>query len=208
MRTDSARIRSRPRRSNIAASSPGDIRSMLSTGSKSRRADSGWWATRYPPGASARTARSAARSGSRSVCSTAQTSTSACSPRRIAFGTLARLAGEAIGKVASLAFFVVIARELGEEQFGDFIFAMSLSTVFLIVAGLGLQEMVGRELAKDPRRADALVWNVIAIRTLTLVALLLVMTGVVAAQGRSLEIAVTILIVSLGMGFEDQAGTL
>src|SRR5215210_4008199 len=63
--------------------------------------------------------------------------------RRIAFGTLARLAGEAVGKVASLAFFVVIARELGEEQFGDFIFAMSLSTVFLIVAGLGLQEMVG-----------------------------------------------------------------
>jgi O-antigen/teichoic acid export membrane protein len=132
----------------------------------------------------------------------------ASASRRIAFGTLARLAGEAVGKVASLAFFVVIARQLGEEQFGDFIFSMSLSTVFLIVAGLGMQEMVGREIAKDPRRADDLVWNVIAIRALTLVALLVVMTGVVAVQGRSLEIAAVILIVSVGIGFEDQAGTL
>jgi O-antigen/teichoic acid export membrane protein len=132
----------------------------------------------------------------------------ASASRRIAFGTLARLTGEGLGKVASLAFFVVIARELGEEQFGDFIFSMSLSTVFLIVAGLGLQELLGREIAKDPRRADDLVWNVLAVRALTLVALLVVMTGVVAVQGRSLEIAAVILIVSVGIGFEDQAGTL
>jgi O-antigen/teichoic acid export membrane protein len=132
----------------------------------------------------------------------------ASASQRIASGTLARLAGEAVGKVASLAFFVVIARELGGEQFGDFIFAMSLSTVFLIIAGLGLQELLGREIAKDPRRADDLVWNVIAVRALTLVALLVVMTGVVAVQDRSLESAAVILIVSVGIGFEDQAGTL
>ena len=78
----------------------------------------------------------------------------ASASRRIASGTLARLAGEAVGKVASLAFFVVIARELGKEHFGDFIFAMSLSTVFLFVAGLGLQELIGREIAKDRRRGD------------------------------------------------------
>jgi O-antigen/teichoic acid export membrane protein len=132
----------------------------------------------------------------------------AAASRRIAFGTLARLVGEAVGKVASLAFFVVIARELGQEQFGDFVFAMSLSTVFLIVAGLGLQELLGREIAKDARRADDLVWNVIAVRGLALVALLVVMTGVVALQGRPLESAALILIVSLGIGFEDQAGVL
>jgi len=132
----------------------------------------------------------------------------ASASRRIASGTLARLAGEAVGKVASLAFFIVIARELGEELFGDFIFALSLSTVFLIVAGLGLQELVGREIAKDRRRADELMWNVIAIRVVMLIAMLVFMTGVVVVQGRSLEIAAVILIVSLGIGFEDQAGTL
>ena len=109
--------------------------------------------------------------------------------RRIAFGTLARSSGEAVGKLASLVFFVVIARHLGEEQFGDFVFGMSLSTVLLLLAGLGMQEMIGRELAKDPRRADDLLWNVIVIKALMMAGLLVVIGAVVALQGRSLESA-------------------
>jgi O-antigen/teichoic acid export membrane protein len=128
--------------------------------------------------------------------------------RRIALGTLARSAGEAVGKVASLLFFVVIARKLGEEQFGDFVFGLSLSTVLLLVAGLGMQEMLGREVARDPRRADDLLWNVVVIKALMMAALLVVIAGVVAVQGRSLETAAAILIVSAGIGFEYQAGTL
>src|SRR5215217_1567808 len=128
--------------------------------------------------------------------------------RRIAFGTLARSTGEAVGKLASLVFFVVIARELGEEQFGDFVFGMSLSTVLLIVAGLGMQELIAREVAKDPRSADHLVWNVIVIKGLVMLALLLVIAAVVALQGRSAESAAAILIVSAGIGLEYQSGTL
>jgi O-antigen/teichoic acid export membrane protein len=128
--------------------------------------------------------------------------------RRIAFGTLARSSGEAAGKLASLVFFVVIARHLGEKQFGDFIFGMSLSSVLLLLAGLGMQEMIGREVARDPRRADELVWNVIVIKAVLMAAALVVVAGVVAVQGRSLESAAAILIVSVGIGFEYQAGTL
>jgi O-antigen/teichoic acid export membrane protein len=129
-------------------------------------------------------------------------------PRRIAFGTLARSTGELLGKLASLAFFVVVARELGEEEFGDFVFGMALSTVLMLVAGLGMQELIAREVAKDRRRADDLLWNVIAIKALMMVGLLLVIAGVVATQGRSLESAAAILIVSAGIGLEYQAGTL
>lgn len=128
--------------------------------------------------------------------------------RRIVSGTLARSIGEAVGKLASLAFFVVVARELGEERFGDFIFGISLSTVLLLAAGLGMQEMIAREVAKDSRRADDLLWNVMVIKGLMMIGLLVVIAGVVAAQGRSLEIAAAILIVSVGIGFEYQAGTL
>ena len=129
-------------------------------------------------------------------------------PRRIAFGTLARSTGELLGKLASLAFFVVVARELGEEQFGDFVFGMALSTVLMLVAGLGMQELIAREVAKDRGRADDLLWNVIVIKALMMVALLFVIAGVVALQGRSLESAVAILIVGAGIGLEYQAGTL
>ena len=69
-----------------------------------------------------------------------------------------------------------------------------------------MQELIGREVAKDRRRADDLLWNVVTIRALTLVALLVVMTGVVAVQGRSLESAAVILIVSLGIGSSTRRG--
>jgi O-antigen/teichoic acid export membrane protein len=128
--------------------------------------------------------------------------------RRIAIGTLARSTGEAVAKLASLAFFVVVARELGDERFGDFVFGMSLSTVLLLFAGLGMQETIAREVAKDPRRADDLVWNVVVIKALMMVALLGIIAAVLAIQGRSPERAAAIVIVSVGIGFEYQAGTL
>jgi O-antigen/teichoic acid export membrane protein len=129
-------------------------------------------------------------------------------PRRIAFGTLARSSGEAVGKLSSLLLFAVVARKLGQERFGDFVFGMSLSTVLLLVAGLGMQELLGREVAKDPRRADGLVWNVIALKGLMMIPLLAVIAGVVLVQGRSAESAAGILIVSVGIALEYQAGTL
>src|SRR5688500_4118414 len=132
--------------------------------------------------------------------STVSLATPMGAPRRIAFGTLARSTGELLGKLASLAFFVVVARELGEEQFGDFVFGMALSTVLMLVAGLGMQELIAREVAKDRGRADDLLWNVIVIKALMMVALLFVIAGVVALQGRSLESAVAILIVGAGIG--------
>src|SRR5215212_8117274 len=97
--------------------------------------------------------------------------------RRIAFGTLARSTGEVVGKLSSLAFFVVVARELGEERFGDLVFGMALSTVLLLVAGLGMQETIAREVAKDARRADDLVWNVVVIKAVMMAGLLLVIAG-------------------------------
>ena len=65
--------------------------------------------------------------------------------QRIAFATLARTAGEAFAKLASLVFFIVIARELGEDDFGDFIFGASLATVLLMGAGVGMEELISRE---------------------------------------------------------------
>lgn len=129
-------------------------------------------------------------------------------PRRIAFGTLARATGEAVGKLSSLALMVVIARELGQERFGDFVFAMSLSTVLMLGAGLGMQELLGREVAKDPRRADGLLADIITLKGLMMAVLLVVIAAVVVAQGRPPDRAAAIVIVGAGIGLEYQAGTL
>ncbi len=65
---------------------------------------------------------------------------------RVVRNAAIRAAGEIVGKGASLIFFVVMARELGLDGFGDFMFALSLSTVLVLAAGFGTEELIGSPL--------------------------------------------------------------
>ena len=79
--------------------------------------------------------------------------------RSVAHNAVARAVGEIIAKLASVAFFVAVARELGEESFGDFMFALSFTTVLLLAAGFGTEELVAREVARDRSRLDEYLSN-------------------------------------------------
>src|SRR5688572_19292289 len=99
--------------------------------------------------------------------------------RRIAVGAFARSVGEIVAKVASLVLYVAIARERGDELFGEFFFALSLSTLLTVAAGLGFQGLMAREIAKDGKTAvDALFWNVFALKATVLFPLLIIIGGV------------------------------
>lgn len=127
--------------------------------------------------------------------------------QRIAVGTVARSIGEIVAKLASLVLYVAIARELGEEQFGDFIFGISLSTVLLIGAGLGMQELIAREVARDKHRLDELMWNVVVLKTLMLVGVLGLIAILVALKGYPLETGAAIVVVGVAVGLEYQLST-
>jgi O-antigen/teichoic acid export membrane protein len=128
--------------------------------------------------------------------------------QRIAVGTAARAFGEVVAKVASLVFYIVLARELGQGGFGDFIFGMALSAVLFIGAGLGLNELLARAVARDPARADELFWNIVAIRWLGLLVLPLVVAGIVAVKGYPAETSAAIVLISVGIGLDFQSNTL
>jgi O-antigen/teichoic acid export membrane protein len=128
--------------------------------------------------------------------------------QRIALGTLARSVGEIVAKVASLVFYVVLARELGQDQFGEFIFGMALSAVLFIGAGLGLNELLSREVAREPSRVHDLFWDVVGIRCLGLLVLPAVVAIVVALKGYSTETAAAIVVISVGIGLDFQSNTL
>jgi O-antigen/teichoic acid export membrane protein len=128
--------------------------------------------------------------------------------QRIALGTLARSFGEVVAKLASLVLYVAIARELGQVAFGDFVFAISLSGVLLMVAGLGLQEMVVRDIARADWRLDELFWNVNAIKTLMLVVVLGIIAIIAWAQGHSVYTVGAIVVIAFGVGLDYQANTI
>lgn len=126
---------------------------------------------------------------------------------RIAFGTLVRSAGEVLAKPLSLLLYAVMARELSQEQFGAFIFGISLSTVLLVLAGLGMQELIARDVARDRQRVNELLWNVIAVKSLMMLVVLGVIAIVVTLLGYQLESRLAILVISVGVALEYQAST-
>ncbi len=57
-----------------------------------------------------------------------------------------------------------MARKLGQDAFGEFIFALSLASVFLVVAGLGTDPFLTRAIGRTREAVHDLFWNAIAIK--------------------------------------------
>jgi O-antigen/teichoic acid export membrane protein len=119
--------------------------------------------------------------------------------RRIAGGTIARAVGEAVAKVASVLFYVVLARELGEATFGDFVFGLSLAGVLLTMAAFGTDDLIAREVAKDHDRVHHLFADTLALKLglgavgMVIIAVILVIGGYPAET----QVAVLLLAVAV-----------
>jgi len=102
--------------------------------------------------------------------------------RLIARNAGAQVAAEILSKLASLALYVVMARHLGKNGFGDFTFALSLALLLTAFAGFGTENILTREVARDREEVHRLFWNAIAIK-LAFGALALVVGVVVSFAG-------------------------
>ena len=127
--------------------------------------------------------------------------------RRVARNALWRSAGEVIGKLASLALFVVMARELGRDGFGDFTFALSLTTVLLLASGFGMEELLAREVAREHARVHDYLSNVASLKAVASVALLGLAILIAAASVDSGEAVLAVLFVGIGVAIENLGRT-
>src|SRR4051812_5455504 len=126
-------------------------------------------------------------------------------PGRVATNTIARAAGEAVAKVASLAFYVVMARELGTHGYGSYVFALALTGTLLIGAGFGTDELVAREVARDRSLTGAFLTNVAGLKAVTSVGLLAIAMAIVSVGGYDAETRLATLLVGLGVAVEVMA---
>lgn len=126
---------------------------------------------------------------------------------RIARNTLIRAAGEIVAKGASVAFFVVMARELDVSGFGAFIFGLSLSQLLLIIPGFGSQDLISREVARDHESVHRIFHNVLVMKGALLAVGWLAIWGVVALAGYPFEVQIAIAMIAAGVAVERQAGT-
>lgn len=84
--------------------------------------------------------------------------------RTIARNSALQAGGEVLTKLASLAFYVVMARELGTAGFGDYMFALSLTVLLTSLAGFGTDGLLTRNVARDREELHRLFWNSVALK--------------------------------------------
>jgi O-antigen/teichoic acid export membrane protein len=125
------------------------------------------------------------------------------SSQRVAYGAGFRAFGEILSKPASLLFYVVLARQLGKGSFGLFVLAISTTSLLLLFGGLGLKELVGKEVARDRDEVHHLFWNALALKVGLMGVLLPVAVAIVAIGGYSGEALVATLILGIAVGLEN-----
>ena len=119
-------------------------------------------------------------------------------PRVIARNASARIAGEILAKLASLAFFVTMARTLGVGGFGEFQFALALTGGLVYVAGFGTDSLLAREIARAPERAGQLLADAAAMKLVGGVAMLGVAAAIVQLGSYSAEARAVVYVVGVG----------
>lgn len=98
--------------------------------------------------------------------------------QRVARNTLVLFLGQALSLLANLAVNIVLARYLGEDQFGAFSYALVLISFFALLADFGMKPILVRELARRPQESATILGNAFLLKiifmSLALVLVLLV----------------------------------
>jgi O-antigen/teichoic acid export membrane protein len=84
--------------------------------------------------------------------------------RRILANTGYRLLADAGSKVASLAFYIVMARELGSAGFGVFTFGLAFVILVTTLGNFGQDSVLTREVARDRSLLDSYFVNTLALK--------------------------------------------
>jgi O-antigen/teichoic acid export membrane protein len=122
--------------------------------------------------------------------------------RRIARNAIVRIAGEIVAKIASLAFFVTMARHLGTTGFGEFMFALALTSALCFVAGFGTDDLLGREVARDRSRAPRMLADAAAVKAIGGTLALVAAVAVVNVGDYGWEARAAVYVVGIGTALE------
>jgi O-antigen/teichoic acid export membrane protein len=127
--------------------------------------------------------------------------------RRILANTAYRAAADVGSKLISVAFFVVLARQLGESGFGVFVFGLALAALLTVLASFGQDPVLTREVARDFSRLDAYFANTLALKLVLALPVLLVATAVVTAAGMDFETRSVVLLLGVALVAEQLTTT-
>jgi len=122
--------------------------------------------------------------------------------------TVLRASGEIVGKLASLALFALLARELGQTGLGEFVFALAFLQIAMVPVEFGLDRYLLRRLAKDPGAAHGLVHDVISVKLALGLPVLGLGVGVLVTTGAEPDVVATVAVLSVAFLLDAVVTTL
>lgn len=127
---------------------------------------------------------------------------SGASGRRILANAAFRSVAEVGGKLASIALFVVLARKVGDAQFGVYSFGLAFAGLATTLGALGQDSILTREVARDRSRLEDYFGNTLALRLVLTVPVLAIAVGAATALGMGTEARTVALLLGLGLTAE------
>ncbi len=85
---------------------------------------------------------------------------------RVARNSAGRALGEAVGKIATLALTVVLARETGRAGLGVYVFALAWAELTTALLGPGLDRLLMRRVATDRQQLGRLLGDILVLKAL------------------------------------------
>jgi O-antigen/teichoic acid export membrane protein len=85
--------------------------------------------------------------------------------RKILYNTFAQIAGKVVTALIGIVTVKMLTFYLGKEGYGQYTAAYEFLAFFSIVADLGLYTIGVREMAKDSRKTEMIVGNIMTVRT-------------------------------------------
>ncbi len=128
------------------------------------------------------------------------------SASRIARNATVQAAAFLTSTLGALVFYVVMARILGRQGFGDFNFALSIC-LLIGISGLGTEYRITEEIARSPERVHSLFWNAVGIRLVIGGVGLLAAIVATAAAGEGAQVLAAVAILGVSTWIDVLART-
>jgi O-antigen/teichoic acid export membrane protein len=119
--------------------------------------------------------------------------------RRMTRNTALRAVTEVLVKLASFVLVAALARTVGASSFGEYMFALAVTQVLFAFAGLGLDRMLTRDIARDHAAVDRLFWDTLMMKLAALAVGLALSFGVLALLGESLRVLALVGVLGAGV---------
>jgi len=125
---------------------------------------------------------------------------------RVISNTLWLLVQRGGGRVLTLLLMIYLARHLGTLGFGKLVFAISFTSLFLILSDLGITTLTVREVARDKKRGPEYVGNTATLKLFLSILAFLVISISVSFMKVPLDTRFVIYLIGACIIFENMGG--